>query len=97
MFKHLGALCFSNNSIDKKDYPIYYQGKPISKVGGDILEKGKGKRGPKTDNPKPYVIGVKLDQESKDILDSYCEQENVSKMEATRRGIKRLKPDLKSK
>ena len=33
------------------------------------------KRGPKTDNPKPYKIGVKLDQEAKDILDAYCEQE----------------------
>ena len=55
----------------------------------------KGKRGPKTDNPKPFKIGIKLDQESKDILDAYCEQENVSKMEAARRGIKRLKPDLK--
>jgi len=55
----------------------------------------KGKRGPKTDNPKPYAIAVKLDQESKDILDAYCEQEAVSRMEATRRGIKRLKPDLK--
>lgn len=48
-----------------------------------------------TDNPKPYKIGVKLDQEAKDILDAYCEQESVSVMEAARRGIKRLKPDLK--
>ena len=62
--------------------------------GGVILATGK-KRGPKTDNPKPYKIGVKLDQEAKDILDAYCEQEAVSIMEATRRGIKRLKPDLK--
>lgn len=50
-----------------------------------------------TDNPKPYKIGVKLDQESKDILDAYCEQEAVSVMEAARRGIKRLEPDLKQK
>lgn len=46
-----------------------------------------------TDNPKPYKIGVKLDQEA----DAYCEQESVSVMEAARRGIKRLKPDLKKK
>lgn len=52
------------------------------------------KRDPKTDNPKRYRIAVKLDQEAKDILDAYCEQEKVSAMEATRRGIKRLKPDL---
>lgn len=55
----------------------------------------KGKRGPKTDNPKPYRIAVKLDQESKDILYAYCNQEGISVMEAARRGIKRLKPDLK--
>lgn len=50
-----------------------------------------------TDNPKPYRIGVKLDKEAKDILDAYCAQESVSVMEAARRGIKRLKPDLKEK
>ncbi len=55
------------------------------------------KRGPKTDNPKPYRIAVKLDQESKNIIDTYCEQEGVSVMEAARRGIKRLAPDLKKK
>lgn len=56
---------------------------------------GKKKMGRPTDNPKPYKIGVKLDKESKDILDAYCEQESVSMMEAARRGIKRLKSDLK--
>ena len=61
--------------------------------GGDLLVTGK-KRGPKTDNPKPYRIAVKLDQEAKDVLDAYCKKESVSVMEATRRGIKRLKPDL---
>lgn len=50
-----------------------------------------------TDNPKPYKIAVKLDQEAKDIIDAYCEQESVSIMEAARRGIKRLKSDLKEK
>ncbi len=53
------------------------------------------KRGPKTDNPKPYRIVVKLDQEAKDITEAYCEQETVSLAECVRRGIKRLKPDLK--
>lgn len=56
---------------------------------------GEKKAGRPTDNPKPYKIAVKLDQEAKDVLDAYCEQESVSIMEATRRGIKRLKPDLK--
>lgn len=48
-----------------------------------------------SDNPKPYKIGIKLDKESKDILDAYCKQESVSMVEAARRGIKRLKSDLK--
>ena len=49
-----------------------------------------------TDNPKKHKIGLKLDQEAKDILDAYCEQESVSIMEAGRRGIKKLKEDLKN-
>ena len=53
------------------------------------------KRGPKTDNPKDHKITVKLDQESKDITEAYCEQETVSLAECVRRGIKRLKPYLK--
>lgn len=48
-----------------------------------------------TDNPKGSPIHVRLDAESEDILNRYCEQEKVSKMEAARRGIKKLKHDLK--
>ena len=48
-----------------------------------------------TDNPKRERITVRLDQESADILDSYCEQERVERAEGIRRGIKRLKADLK--
>lgn len=48
-----------------------------------------------TDNPKPYQLTVKYDEECKQILKEYCEQESVNKMEATRRGIKKLKDDLK--
>lgn len=49
-----------------------------------------------TDNPKGVPIHVRLDKESEEILQKYCEQECVSKMEAARRGIKKLKSDLKS-
>ena len=48
-----------------------------------------------TDNPKKYQMTIKFDNECKEILDEYCEQEKVSKMEATRRGVKKLKDDLK--
>lgn len=57
----------------------------------------RGKRGPKTDNPKAYKVTVKLDQESKDILEAYSQQETVSASETVRRGIKRLKTDLTKK
>jgi hypothetical protein len=58
-----------------------------------MLDIGK-KRGPKTENPKPYKIGVKLDLKSKQVLEAYCEQEKVSISEAVRRRIVRLEPDL---
>lgn len=48
-----------------------------------------------TNNPKGKPIAVRLDEESKAILDAYCKQEKVDKGEATRRGIKKLKSDIK--
>lgn len=53
------------------------------------------KMGRPTDNPKPYKIAVRLDEESKSILEEYCIQEDVNQMEAARRGIKKLKDDIK--
>lgn len=47
-----------------------------------------------TDNPKPYKITVRIDEHSKEILDLYCEQKSVNQMEAVRRGIKRLEPEI---
>lgn len=47
-----------------------------------------------TDNPKPYRIAVRLDEETKAILDEYCRQENINQMEAARRGIRKLKDDI---
>lgn len=48
-----------------------------------------------TDNPKPYKLTVRVDEESKMILDRYTQQEGISQMEAIRRGIKRLEPEIK--
>ncbi len=53
------------------------------------------KMGRPTDNPKPYRVNVRLDVESKEILDAYTEQENITAMEAVRRSIKKLQDDLK--
>ena len=47
-----------------------------------------------TDNPKPYTVAARLDQETKDILDAYCKQFNVNRMEAVRRGIRKLDLDI---
>ena len=52
------------------------------------------KTGRPTDNPKTAPIHVRLDAESEKILKLYCQQKGVSKMEAARRGIKRLKDEL---
>lgn len=50
---------------------------------------------PKSDNPKSNPIHVRLDDETRDILEMYCKQEQVPKTEGIRRGIHRLKSDLK--
>ncbi|MDE7362975.1 MAG: ribbon-helix-helix protein, CopG family [Oscillospiraceae bacterium] len=55
------------------------------------------KTGRPTDNPKPYRISARLDEECKQILTKYCEQENVNQMEALRRAIKKLESDLNYK
>lgn len=56
---------------------------------------GAKKMGRPTDNPKPYRMAVKYDERCKNILEAYCKQENVNKMEAARRGIYKLEDDLK--
>lgn len=55
----------------------------------------KSKMGRPTDNPKRKRISVRLDAECEKILTAYCGQENVKGMEAVRRGIKKLKGELK--
>ena len=47
-----------------------------------------------TDNPKQNRITVRLDQESSEILQQYCEAKQVEKAEAIRRGVKKLKAEL---
>ena len=40
-----------------------------------------------TDNPKETSIHVRLDAECVEVLEKYCEQENIGRAEATRQGI----------
>lgn len=55
------------------------------------------KVGRPTNNPKTKPIHVRLDEECEAILDKYCEQENLSKAESIRVGIRKLSDDLKDK
>ena len=48
-----------------------------------------------TDNPKGERITVRLDEQSAIIMKEYCEQENVDKAEAVRRGLKKLEAEIK--
>lgn len=51
--------------------------------------------GRSTDDPKAYKITVRLDEEANAVLQAYCEQESIEKSEAVRRGLKKLKAELK--
>ena len=53
------------------------------------------KLGRPTDNPKDERITVRLDKEASEILNAYCNQENIGKAEAIRQGIKKLEDDIK--
>ncbi len=53
------------------------------------------KVGRPTNNPKSKPRQVRLDEECKEILEKYCSQESISEAEGIRRGIKKLKSDIK--
>lgn len=48
-----------------------------------------------TDNPKSDPIHVRLDKESTEILDKYCEQKGIKRAEGIRQGIKLLANKIK--
>lgn len=66
----------------------------IQKKGDDKLSPRTGRP---TDNPKGNPLTIRLDEEARKILNAYCEQEKVEKGEAARRGIKKLRSELKEK
>lgn len=53
------------------------------------------KTGRPTNNPKSNPIHVRLDQESIDILNEYCDQKKVTRTEGIRQGIKMLESKIK--
>lgn len=46
-------------------------------------------------NPKSNPIHVRLDDETQEILDKYCKQEDIARTEGIRRGIKKLRSEIK--
>lgn len=50
---------------------------------------------PKIENPKSKPIHVRLDNECSKILEKYCEQESIAKTEGIRRGIQKLRSEIK--
>lgn len=52
------------------------------------------KAGRPTNNPKQDRITVRLDSESSLVLQKYCEEKQVEKAEAIRRGVKKLASEL---
>lgn len=55
----------------------------------------KKKRGRPTENPLIYNLRIRLNEETNRILNDYCLQEQIPKTEAVRRGILRLKTEIK--
>lgn len=53
------------------------------------------KRGRPTLEPKSKPIHVRLDELTASVLDRYCEQEQIPRTEAIRRGIRKLEADIK--
>lgn len=48
-----------------------------------------------TENPRPNKISIRISDKDKEILERYCEQEQVNKTEAISRGINKLESDIK--
>lgn len=63
------------------------------KIGGEIV--ADKKVGRPTDNPRPHKLSIRINDESKEILENYCSALNVNKTEAVERGIKKLEDDIK--
>lgn len=43
-----------------------------------------------TENPRPNKLSIRISDKDKEILENYCERENVNRTEAISRGINKL-------
>lgn len=62
----------------------------VCKKGVRKIETPK-KMGRPTDKPKKTQIAIRLDDETLEILDSYCQENGISRAEGTRMAIHKLK------
>lgn len=58
-----------------------------------MIQVEKKKMGRPTENPRPNKLSIRISDEDKQILEEYCEAENVNRTEAISRGIRKLKLD----
>ena len=63
--------------------------------GQEVIQVEKKKMGRPTENPRPNKLSIRISDEDKEILENYCECENINRTEAISRGIKRLRPDVR--
>lgn len=71
---------------------IYNKNMPDKKRGDYMSSK---KLGRPTDNPRPNKLSIRLSDDDKNILEKYCEENQVNRTEAISRGIKRLVSETK--
>jgi predicted DNA-binding protein len=54
------------------------------------------KKGTKlTDNPKNYMLRVRMDSDTVEKLDIVCKKENITRSEAVRKGIEKQYEEIK--
>lgn len=58
-----------------------------------MIQVERKKMGRPTNNPRPNKISIRISDEDKQILERYCEIQNINRTEAISRGIKKLKSD----
>lgn len=66
-----------------------------TKKGGILLLSAIKKGTKLTDNPKDYMLRVRMDKEIVEKLDAICQEEKKSRSEVVREGIERKYQDMK--
>mgnify|MGYP002715469720 CR=1 FL=1 len=74
-----------NSVIDKFVATKYNKIVATKKRGGNVAAIKKGTK--LTDNPKDYMLRVRIDKETLSKLDEICKAENTTRSEIIRKGI----------